>query len=168
MINSIDPNEFVTMIPDAMMDELRSHRIYEDTIKMVCQYLNDIRAGVVRRVELQPHELRKIIVTKDRITFADGTSRLMRHGERLNDITQDYVLDMTGNGVNFIERRGNTVVWNLQKDEGKRYPKGYKLFMSRYFSHYHNCSINKIDMFYDEYVRTYNELYQKALDEQVN
>lgn len=168
MINSIDPNEFLTMIPTFMMDELRSHSIDDNTIILVCQFLNDIRAGVPRINELYKNELSHIIVTNNRLTTTDGKSKILRQGDRLNMFAGDWTLDMTGKGVNYIQSENGKFTWHLQKDEGKRYPKGYKLFMKFYFSNFHLTSINKIDMFYDDYVRTYNELYQKALDEQVN
>ena len=168
MINGIEANEFLRdIVPQQLKDEIAPYGIGDNTIKLVCEFLNDARAGVARTLVIKPQELKRIIVTSCRLTKPDGTTFLMKNGQRLTDIEGDYSLDNTGGGVNLIESKDGVVVWTLLKDEGKRFPKGYKLFMKFLFSNFHNTSINKLDMVYDTYIRNYNEIYSRHIMEMV-
>lgn len=161
MINDINPIEFVTMIPESLSLQLNEVGITDVIVMEVCSYLNAIRNGGSGTIKLCDQELDRIVVTGCRLNLSSGDSRLMKKGDRLLEIKEDWVLYLTGGGSNFIESDRGLVTWTICKDEGKRYPKAYKLFMKYLFSNFNNTMINKIDLFYDCYIRNYNEIYAK-------
>ena len=167
MINTIEPSEFLAMFPQDIRTELQQEYGINDGIIMeVCQFLNDIRTGVTRKLRITPVELNSVKVTGNRV-FTDGKSYLLKHHHKLSNIHGDWILNMSSLGRNNIEKKDQTITWTLLRDEGKLYPKAYKLFMKFLFSNFKNNAINKIDIFYESYIRNYNEIYASHYGEEV-
>ena len=160
MINGIAPEEFLAMIPDSMKATLAEHGIGDRTIKLVCSFLNNVRSGVAEVLRITPKELASIKVTGNRITTQQGTY-LLKHHHSLNNIEGDWVMLLSNAGFNKIEKTGEIITWTLQRDPGKLYPKAYKVFMKFLFSNFRNNQINNIDIFYDSFIRNYNEIWKE-------
>lgn len=167
MINTIEPTEFLNMLSQELRTELEAeYGIGDGIIMEVCQFLNDIRSGVKRSLRITPVELNTIKVTGNRI-YTKGSSYLLKHHHKLKNVDGDWVMNISTMGSNNIEMRDGNIVWTLLRDEGKRYPKAYKLFMKFLFSNFNNTAINNLDIFYESYIRNYNEIYASHYGEEV-
>ena len=71
------------------------------------------------------------------------------------DILQHY---------NYLVSKGGVVTWTICKAPGKIFPLAYKEFLKCKFQGVNMPTINKLDMFYDRYIKSYNEIYKREMD----
>lgn len=167
MINSIEPKEFLTMLPTYLMEECKQFRITDQQIMDLCQCLNDMRAGNSLTVKVTPQRLGSLDLRNSRFTDTDtGRTFLIRFAKHnLHRNLGNWKVEMIKD-LNFLSTREGSTVWHIRKAPGKVFPLAYKEFLKCKFQGLHMPTINKLDMFYDSYVKNYNAIYQDYMDQQ--
>lgn len=166
MINSIEPNEFLTMIPEELMKECKQFRITDQKIMDLCQCLNDMREGNPLSALVTQQRLGSLDLRNSRFTDIDtGRTFLIRFAKHnLHRSIGNWKVELIKD-INYLESKDGITVWHLGKVKGKVFPLAYKEFLKCKFQGTHMPTLNKIDMFYDRYIKNYNAIYQGYLDQ---
>lgn len=167
MINTIEPDDFASMIPEVLMAECNHHMVSLSQIKKLCTYLNNMREGIPVQCNVTIRRLRALGLVGCRFTnLKTKQTYLIKHlRHNLEDYADDWKVELI-NEVNFITKEDGKITWTIAKAEGKRYPKAYKEFLKCVFLGAHMPTINKLDSYYDRYIKAYNEIYQNELAKQ--
>ena len=164
MINAIDPNEFLAMVPQALLDECKSYNIPNRQVIELASTLNNLRAGIPLSVNVTISRLNSLDLRNNRYTDLN-TSRtfLIRYSRHnLHKVTNDWRVDIL-EGYNYIVSKDGVITWTICKAPGKIFPLAYKEFLKCKFQGSNMSAINKLDLFYDRYIKSYNEIYQREL-----
>lgn len=164
MINAIEPSEFLSMIPTDLMEECKQFRITDQKIMELVSALNDMRAGIPLKVNVSLARLGSLDLRNDRYTNLE-TSRtfIIRYAKHnLHKTDNDWRVDIL-EGYNYLMSKDGVITWTICKAPGKVFPLAYKEFLKCQFQGLNMPTINKLDLFYDRYIKSYNEIYQREL-----
>lgn len=165
MINAIDPNEFLAMVPQALLDECKHYNIPDRQVIELVNTLNNLRAGIPLSVNVTIARLGSLDLRNNRYTDLN-TSRtfLIRYAKHnLHKVTNDWQVDILP-GYNYIIAKDGVITWTICKAPGKIFPLAYKEFLKCKFQGSNIPTINKLDLFYDRYIKSYNEIYKRELE----
>ena len=165
MINTIEPQEFLDMVPEVLMDECRRYNIPHRQVMELAATLNDLREGIPLKVNVTVARLGSLDLRNNRYTDLN-TSRtfLIRFAKHnLHRVTNDWQVDILPH-YNFIVSKGGVITWTICKGPGKVFPLAYKEFLKCKFQGVNMPTINKLDLFYDRYIKSYNEIYKREMD----
>ena len=165
MINAIEPTEFLSMIPTDLMEECKQFRITDQKIMELASALNDMRAGIPLKVNVSLARLGSLDLRNNRFTDLN-TSRtfLIRFAKHnLHRVTNDWQVEILPH-YNYIVSRGGVITWTICKGPGKIFPLAYKEFLKCKFQGANMPTINKLDLFYDRYIKSYNEIYKREME----
>lgn len=164
MINAIEPTEFLSMIPTDLMKECKQFRITDQKIMELASVLNDMRAGIPLKVNVSLARLGSLDLRNNRFTNLEtGRTFLIRFAKHnLHKTDNDWQVDIVKD-YNYIIAKGDVITWFICKAPGKVFPLAYKEFLKCQFQGLNMPTINKLDLFYDRYIKSYNEIYQREL-----
>lgn len=164
MINAIEPKEFLSMIPESLMEECKQFRITDNKIMDLAETLNSMRAGVPLTVNVSLARLGSLDLTNNRYTnLENGRTFLIRFVKHnLHKTNNDWRVDIAKD-YNYIISEDGVITWTICKAPGKVFPLAYKEFLKCKFQGSNIPTINKLDLFYDRYIKSYNEIYQREL-----
>ena len=164
MINAIEPTEFLSMIPTDLMKECKQFRITDQKIMELVSALNDMRAGIPLKVNVSLARLGSLDLRNNRFTNLEtGRTFLIRFAKHnLHKTDNDWQVDIVKD-YNYIIAKGDVITWSICKAPGKVFPLAYKEFLKCQFQGLNMPTINKLDLFYDRYIKSYNEIYQREL-----
>ena len=164
MINAIEPTEFLSMIPTDLMKECKQFRITDQKIMELASALNDMRAGIPLKVNVSLARLGSLDLRNNRYTNLEtGRTFLIRFAKHnLHKTDNDWQVDIVKD-YNYLIAKGGVITWSICKAPGKVFPLAYKEFLKCQFQGLNMPTINKLDLFYDRYIKNYNEIYQREL-----
>lgn len=164
MINAIEPTEFLSMIPTDLMKECKQFRITDQKIMELASALNDMRAGIPLKVNVSLERLGSLDLRNNRYTNLEtGRTFLIRFAKHnLHKTDNDWQVDIVKD-YNYLIAKGGVITWTICKASGKVFPLAYKEFLKCKFQGRNMPTINKLDLFYDRYIKSYNEIYQREL-----
>lgn len=167
MINSITPNEFLTMIPDELMEECKKFRITDAQIMSLCDCLNKMRNGISITTNVTVQRLASLDLRNCRFINTD-TNRtfLIKFAKHNLHLTHDNWKVELIDDINYIICQEGTITWTIAKAEDKVLPKAYKEFLKCRFQGVNMPTVNKLDTFYDRYIKNYNAIYQREIEKQ--
>mgnify|MGYP003591870953 CR=1 FL=1 len=165
MINSIPPEDFAAMLPIELKEECKRYGIPLTQQAAVCACLNNLRNEITETATLPPHRLASLDLRPARFTnlVTSRTFVIQFQKHNLQQMEMDWRVDFIA-GVNYIKNIRGELTWYIRKEAGKVMPKAYKEFLKAKFQGANIPTINKLDMFYDYYIKTYNEIYQREMD----
>ena len=164
MINAIEPSEFLSMIPTDLMEECKHFHITDQKIMELASALNDMRAGIPLKVNISLERLSSLDLRNNRYTNLEtGRTFLIRFAKHnLHKTDNDWQVDIVKD-YNYLIAKGDVITWTICKAPGKVFPLAYKEFLKCKFQGLNMPTINKLDLFYDRYIKSYNEIYQREL-----
>lgn len=165
MINTIEPTEFLEMVPEVLLEECKRYNIPPRQVMELAATLNDLREGVPLKVNVTPARLGSLDLRNNRYTdLSTGRTFLIRFAKHnLHRLTNDWQVDILQH-YNFIVSKGGVTTWTIRKAQGKVLPLAYKEFLKCKFQGVNMPTINKLDLFYDGYIKTYNEIYAREME----
>ena len=164
MINAIEPSEFLSMIPTDLMEECKHFHITDQKIMELASALNDMRAGIPLKVNISLERLSSLDLRNNRYTNLEtGRTFLIRFAKHnLHKTDNDWQVDIVKD-YNYLIAKGDVITWTICKAPGNVFPLAYKEFLKCKFQGLNMPTINKLDLFYDRYIKSYNEIYQREL-----
>lgn len=164
MINAIEPTEFLSMVPTDLMEECKQFRITDQKIMELASVLNDMRAGIPLKVNVSLARLGSLDLRNNRYTNLEtGRTFLIRFAKHnLHKTDNDWQVDIVQD-YNVIKAKDGVITWTICKVPGKVFPLAYKEFLKCQFQGLNMPTINKLDLFYDCYIKSYNEIYRREL-----
>lgn len=164
MINSIEPTEFLSMVPADLVEECKQFRITDQKIMELASVLNDMRAGIPLKVNVSLARLGSLDLRNNRYTNLEtGRTFLIRFAKHnLHKTDNDWQVDIVKD-YNYIIAKEDVITWTICKAPGKVFPLAYKEFLKCRLQGLNMPTINKLDLFYDRYIKSYNEIYQREL-----
>ena len=164
MINAIEPNEFLSMVPASILEECKQFRITDQQIMELVSTLNSMRTGVPLKTNVSLTRLASLDLRNNRyINLETGRTFLIRFAKHnLHKTDNDWQVDIVKD-YNYILAKGDVITWTTCKAPGKVFPLANKEFLKCKFQGLNMPTINKLDLFYDRYIKSYNEIYQREL-----
>ena len=165
MINSIEPQEFLDMVPASLLEECKHYNIPHRQVMELAKTLNEMRAGIPITVNVTVSRLGSLDLRNNRyIDLNTSRTFLIRFAKHnLHKVTNDWQVDILQH-YNYLVSKGGVVTWTICKGPGKIFPLAYKEFLKCKFQGVNMPTINKLDLFYDRYIKSYNEIYKREMD----